>query len=167
MSEQELSKGHDRQREQLELQYSCLENPMDRGAWQTTVYRLQTTVGSYRLGHDWSDLAHTQYLIYLSLLSLIHNIFTLFFDFGLWSSTGHIPQVFRLPFSKPDLLLKVISKGLTLYKKTNPSFPRSRAVSTMHCLVAWFWLIAALTSRWEVWHANAVCAYLLQKYVSG
>ena len=43
MSEQELSKEHDRQREQLELQYSCLENPMDRGAWQTTVYRLQTT----------------------------------------------------------------------------------------------------------------------------
>ena len=23
------------------LQYSCLENPMDRGAWQATVYGLQ------------------------------------------------------------------------------------------------------------------------------
>ena len=22
------------------LQYSCLENPMDRGAWQTTVYKV-------------------------------------------------------------------------------------------------------------------------------
>ena len=22
------------------LQYSCLENPMDRGAWQTTVHRV-------------------------------------------------------------------------------------------------------------------------------
>ena len=22
------------------LQYSCLENPMDRGAWQATVYRV-------------------------------------------------------------------------------------------------------------------------------
>ena len=22
------------------LQYSCLENPMDRGAWQATVYRI-------------------------------------------------------------------------------------------------------------------------------
>ena len=29
------------------LQYSCLENPMDRGAWWTT--------GSHRGGHDWSD----------------------------------------------------------------------------------------------------------------
>ena len=28
------------------LQYSCLENCMDRGAWQATVHRLQ------RVGHD-------------------------------------------------------------------------------------------------------------------
>ena len=28
------------------LQYSCLENPMDRGAWQATVH------GSHRVGHD-------------------------------------------------------------------------------------------------------------------
>ena len=28
------------------FQYSCLENPMDRGAWQVTV------VGSQRVGHD-------------------------------------------------------------------------------------------------------------------
>ena len=36
------------------LQYSCLENPMDRGAWQTTVHRVP------RVGHDWNDWAHTQ-----------------------------------------------------------------------------------------------------------
>ena len=28
------------------LQYSCLGNPMDRGAWQITVY------GSQRVGHN-------------------------------------------------------------------------------------------------------------------
>ena len=28
------------------LQYSCLENPMDRGAWRTTVH------GVARVGHD-------------------------------------------------------------------------------------------------------------------
>ena len=28
------------------LQYACLENPMDRGAWQTLVH------GVYRLGHN-------------------------------------------------------------------------------------------------------------------
>ena len=31
------------------LQYSCLENPMDRGAW-----RVQST-RSQRVGHNWSD----------------------------------------------------------------------------------------------------------------
>ena len=33
------------------LQYSYLENPMNRGAWLATVYGLQ------RVGWDWSDLA--------------------------------------------------------------------------------------------------------------
>ena len=33
------------------LRYSCLENPMDRGAWQF--------IGSQRVGHNWSDLART------------------------------------------------------------------------------------------------------------
>ena len=33
------------------LQYSCLENPTDRGPWQTAVRGLQ------RVGHDQSDLA--------------------------------------------------------------------------------------------------------------
>ena len=30
------------------LQYSCLVNPMDRGAWQATVY------GVTRVRHDWA-----------------------------------------------------------------------------------------------------------------
>ena len=38
------------------LQYSCLENPMDRGAWQATVHRSQ------RVEQDYSDLAHTHSL---------------------------------------------------------------------------------------------------------
>ena len=34
------------------LQYSCLENPMDRGAWQATDHGDRK-----RVRHDWSDLA--------------------------------------------------------------------------------------------------------------
>ena len=34
------------------LQYSCLESPMDRGAWRATVHGVAN-------GHDWRDLAHT------------------------------------------------------------------------------------------------------------
>ena len=33
------------------LQYSCLENPLDRGVRQATVHRLQ------RVRHHWSDIA--------------------------------------------------------------------------------------------------------------
>ena len=45
------------------LQYSCLENPMDRGAWQATVHRvpkswtrqkqLSTHACIYKLGWKW------------------------------------------------------------------------------------------------------------------
>ena len=38
------------------LQYSCLENPMDRGAWRAAVQRATA-------GHDWSDLARTEWLV--------------------------------------------------------------------------------------------------------
>ena len=36
------------------LQYSFLENSMDRGAWQATVMGLQ------RVGHDWVTFTQTQ-----------------------------------------------------------------------------------------------------------
>ena len=41
--------GHDNP-----LQYSCLENPMDRGAWWATI-------GSQRVGHNGSNSAHSPY----------------------------------------------------------------------------------------------------------
>ena len=37
------------------LQCSFLENPMDRGAWQSTVHGVMQ-----RVKHDWSDWDHTQ-----------------------------------------------------------------------------------------------------------
>ena len=51
------------------LYYSCLENPMDRGAWQF--------IGSQRAGHNWSDLACTyDYItIWVSLVAqLVKNL---------------------------------------------------------------------------------------------
>ena len=51
------------------LQYSCLENPMDRGAWQATVY------GVARVGHDLATKppgspVEVSFLLKLLLLSL-------------------------------------------------------------------------------------------------
>ena len=37
-------------------QYSCLENSMDRGAWQATVH------GVARVGHDWVTKPPTPYI---------------------------------------------------------------------------------------------------------
>ena len=52
--------GHDNP-----LQYSCLENPMDReGGLQS--------MGSQRVGHDWSDLAQQLQNFVLSLIKLTH-----------------------------------------------------------------------------------------------
>ena len=49
------------------LQYSCLENAMDRGSWKATVHRLQ------RIGCDWA-YAHNSFgfpgIFYDTFLSL-------------------------------------------------------------------------------------------------
>ena len=46
------------------FQYSCLENPMDRGAWRATVHGVPQSMGSQRVRHD---LATQQYFTVLSL----------------------------------------------------------------------------------------------------
>ena len=48
------------------LQYSCLENPMDRGAWQATVHEVtQSQTQPKRLG------IHNVYLVYIRSLDCI------------------------------------------------------------------------------------------------
>ena len=48
------------------LQYSCLENPMDRGAWWATVH------GSQRVRHNWAHTYNTHILVFVC----IYNIYT-------------------------------------------------------------------------------------------
>ena len=62
------------------LQYSCLEDPTDRGAWRATVH------GSRRVRHDWSDLAcmHTA-----SLTSTLQEP-------GQWHAPSCIPSALAL-----------------------------------------------------------------------
>ena len=45
------------------LHYSCLENPMDRGAWRATAHRVTVR-------HNWSDLAHTFHLFFPLIVRL-------------------------------------------------------------------------------------------------
>ena len=57
------------------LQYSCLENPPDRGVWQVTVY------GLARVRHNWSDLAHTSVYTVFCLWDHIKYVLSAFFFF--------------------------------------------------------------------------------------
>ena len=59
------------------LQYSCLDNPMDRGAWQTTVHRVAKS------WNQLSDYAHT----FFSWLALFCHCLCSH-DFKLWIVWG-------------------------------------------------------------------------------
>ena len=51
------------------LQYSCLENPMDRGAWWVTVHsviELETNEATQHTQHDLSNRANYIWLVYLT-----------------------------------------------------------------------------------------------------
>ena len=62
------------------LQYSWLENPMDTGAWQAVVHRLQ------RVRHDRSDLAHVRCFLFVNILNNpFYSFHLLLFSFRAWS----------------------------------------------------------------------------------
>ena len=52
------------------LQYSCLENPMNRGAWRATVH------GSQRVGHNWASMHSTAAYIPLYNIQQFLFLFT-------------------------------------------------------------------------------------------
>ena len=46
--------------------YSCLDNPMERGAWQATVY------GVARVGHNWAiEFKHTCMFLFVCLFTIL------------------------------------------------------------------------------------------------
>ena len=59
------------------LQYSCLENPMDRGAWRSTVH------GVMRVRHDLVTIPPPQHkascIFYCCILHMILSLFCLLF----------------------------------------------------------------------------------------
>ena len=60
-----LGGGHDHL-----LQYSCLENPMDRGAWQATVHRITESDTTEATWHTHTCMAHILILLLLFPLLL-------------------------------------------------------------------------------------------------
>ena len=58
------------------VQYSCLENPMDRGAWQATFH-------DHRVRHDWTNWSCTRMCpVEICLPKHLFSCFLIFKDFG-------------------------------------------------------------------------------------
>jgi len=71
------------------LQYYCLEHPMDRGAWWTTVH------GSQRVRHNWSNWAHIVFRNALTL-NLPSNAFIRILSQFRKCTKSHFTLEFRL-----------------------------------------------------------------------
>ena len=77
-----------RRREQLPT--SCLENSIDRGAWQSTVQRV-----AKRVGHDWENFTCTHVCVYIYIY-IIFFLFQKSFLINCMYSTMTLKQSFRL-----------------------------------------------------------------------
>ena len=73
------------------LQYSCLENPTDREAWQSTIQRSQ------RVGHNWATKRTIDYYI-MQVFNIFH---WLQIHFHWESLTSSLVSWIFLPFSSP------------------------------------------------------------------
>ena len=80
------------------LQYSCLENSMDRGAWWATVH------GVCRVGHDWATNT-------LSISLIVIHLFGFFISS--WFSTGrlHVSRDLSISSRLPSLFIVIFYEG--------------------------------------------------------
>ena len=90
-----LGGGHGNQ-----LQYSCLKNPMDRGAWWAIAHRVV-----HRVKHDWNDLAHTstiqQHGVLLEYYTESSEIMFLWDYLVSWSEKAMAPHSSTLAWKIP------------------------------------------------------------------
>ena len=113
------------------LQYSCLENPTDRGAWQAT-----QSMGSQRVGHDWVTNTHTVTLWWAFLLvSSLRVLCVLASTQNLTSA----PTIASLAPGLPDQGEHTVSVTWPLFQMLPPSWSQRR-VLTFNFLPDNFWL---------------------------
>ena len=101
------------------LQCSCLENPMERGAWRATVH-----VVTNSLGHDWSNLA--QHHEYNAWERILNKLFSRNDSHDSWVETGAVRNQYpwtqlAMPFFNPRHFLKQMSNHHHFGFKSIPS----------------------------------------------
>ena len=88
------------------LQYSCLENPMERGAWQVT-----QSIGLRRVGQDWSNLACTHACkFHVCTFSIIHSLINIVFY---KEDLGELPVTLWAPTAVDSLQVKAPKSSAT------------------------------------------------------
>ena len=78
------------------LQYSCLENPMDRGAWQTTVHRV---------AKSWTRLKWLSTHTHVSTGGLVRTSVTHLSDFLFQTTPHYVSQFLERSISPPGLCI--------------------------------------------------------------
>ena len=100
------------------LQYSCLENPMDRGAWQASVH------GVARAGHNLRTNHHSQNC------SCRHDLIWIPWEYT--DETGFLPSLTHSPTSvhPPSSFIPIVEGQLN-------SFLLSRVMDDKPCSKSW------------------------------
>ena len=104
------------------LQYSCLENPMDRGAWIQSM-------GPQRVGHNWSRSAHMhscftmlcfywQFLLHSKVKSYTYTYILSFWDFLPIEVTTENQVEFALLYRKFSFVIYFIHSINRVYMST-------------------------------------------------
>ena len=114
------------------LQYSCLENPMDTGAWQSTIHRVtKSRTWLKRL----STCAHTHTHTHTSILIIIYSDFSPVLQLNLLQKK--IVRYFHILFlslpTKKICLLPLNFLGLMQSEYQKKSEQSSRQLSQLDC----------------------------------
>ena len=97
------------------LQNSCLENPMDRGAWWATVHRVTKNC-------DWSHLARTHTFRYIYIHTTSINIYIYIYTFSHLILQDKLSVPFRGPAVTGSPQLTFVAAPPSLSKTWEPCY---------------------------------------------
>ena len=128
------------------LHYSCLENPMDRGAWRATVHSV------HRVGYNWSNLAHTHLVSICWALMMCQAPY-------IWSSPNLFRQVLLLStFPFLFFWLSCTACGILV---SPPGIEPAPSAVDVRCLNRWTTreVPLSLFYRWRFWGRGRLCTF--------
>ena len=93
------------------LQYSCLENPMNRGAWLSTVHRVA------KVRHNWTHVALKGWVKWNESHSVMSNSLSPHELYSPWNSPGQNTEVGSLSLLHGTFPTEALNPGLPHYRQ--------------------------------------------------